>query len=181
MTLPVSNTVLGRSRMAADRLLGLVLLAHFPFAIALATLHGSWTTAFGFALPISVGAFWLSRRAAGTALCRIAIGVGFMAYSAVFIHQAHGVIEAHFHVFASLAFLLVYRDWRVIVAAATTIAVHHVGFHIAQSMGAGVFLLNHSVGGHSIVAGAEHAAAELVGLRRLRERHSGLDVAAIAR
>lgn len=151
MSSSVSETVLGRSRVAADRMLGLVLLAHFPISLLLATLHGAWTTAFAFGLPISLGAFWLSRSAAGSALTRIAIGVGFMAYSGVFIHQAHGMIEAHFHVFASLAFLLVYRDWRVIVAAAVTIAVHHVGFHILQGMGVGVFLLNHTVGGHAMV------------------------------
>ncbi len=151
MSLTITNTVLGRSRVAADRMLGLVLLAHFPVALILATLHGAWTTAFAFALPVSLGAFWLSRAAAGAQVTRMVIGMGFMAYSGIFIHQAHGMIEAHFHVFASLAFLLVYRDWRVIVAAAVTIAVHHVAFHIMQGMGVGVFMLNHTVGGHAIV------------------------------
>ena len=151
MSIVETNTVLGRSRVAADRLLGLVLLVHFPIALAMATLHGAWTTAFAVALPISLGAFWLSRSAAGAQITRLVIGMGFMAYSGIFIHQAHGMIEAHFHVFASLAFLLVYRDWRVIVAAAVTIAVHHVGFHVMQGMGAGVYLLNHNVGGHAIV------------------------------
>ncbi|QJR37025.1 methyl-accepting chemotaxis protein [Gemmatimonas groenlandica] len=146
-----TNTVLGRSRVSADRMLGLVLLAHFPIALALATLHGAWTTAFAFALPISLGAFWLSRWDAGALWTRMVIGTAFMAYSGIFIHQAHGMIEAHFHVFASLAFLLVYRDWRVIVAAAVTIAVHHVGFHVMQSMGVGVYMMNHTVGGHAIV------------------------------
>lgn len=151
MSTSFSHTVLGRSRITADRRLGLVLLAHFPIAVLLATLHSARTTAFVFALPISLGAFWQSRSAAGSTLTRLAIGVGFMAYPGVFIHQAHGLSEAHFHVFASLAFLLVYRDGRVIVAAAVTIAVHHVGFHIMQSMGVGVFMLNHTVGGHAIV------------------------------
>ena len=151
MSSHVADTVLGRSRIAADRLLGFVLLAHFPISLLLATLHGAWATAFAFALPISLGAFWLSRSAAGMAITRLTIGAGFMAYSAVFIHQAHGMIEAHFHVFASLAFLLIYRDWRVVVAAAATIAGHHVGFHVAQTMGVGVFLLNHTVGGHAVV------------------------------
>ena len=41
-----------------------------------------------------------------------------MAYSALFISQSHGLIEMHFHFFGALAFLLVYRDWRVIVVAA---------------------------------------------------------------
>ncbi|HEX7242784.1 MAG TPA: methyl-accepting chemotaxis protein, partial [Longimicrobiaceae bacterium] len=51
-----------------------------------------------------------------------------------------GLIEAHFHVFAGLAFLLVYRDWRVPAAAAAAIAVHHLGFHLLQEWGAGGLL-----------------------------------------
>ena len=39
-----------------------------------------------------------------------------MAYSALFISQSHGLVEMHFHIFGALAFLLVYRDWRVIVS-----------------------------------------------------------------
>lgn len=146
-----STTVLGRGRIAADRLLGVVLLCHLPLALALATVHGSWVSALAFGVPISLVAFWLSRSAAGTTGTRLIIGVSFMAYSALFIHQSHGLIEAHFHIFASLAFLLVYRDWRVVVAAAAFIAVHHVAFHVLQGMGAGVYLLNHTMGGHGMV------------------------------
>ena len=48
----------------------------------------------------------------------------------------------HFHFFAALAFLLVYRDWRVIViVAAGAIAVHHLGFMVLQDAGAGVYVM----------------------------------------
>ena len=49
-----------------------------------------------------------------------------MAFSVLFIQETKGMIEMHFHVFASLAFLLIYRDWRVPVVAAAVIAVHHL-------------------------------------------------------
>ena len=101
--------------------------------------------------PLAFGSFWLSRTRAGESSTRFLVGLAFMAFSALFIHQAHGLIEMHFHVFASLAFLLSYRDWRVPVAAAAFIAVHHVGFHVLQGMGVGVFLLNHTVGGLAMV------------------------------
>ncbi len=149
MALP--STVLGRSRRDADRLLGTVLLLHLPVALILAWVYNAWTPALLVGAPLAFGSFWLSRSRAGEASTRFLIGLAFMAFSALFIHQAHGLIEMHFHVFASLAFLLSYRDWRVPVAAAAFIAVHHVAFHVLQGMGVGVFLLNHAVGGLAMV------------------------------
>lgn len=147
----IPTTVLGRSRRDADRLLGGVLLLHLPVALVLGWIYNAWTPALAVGAPLALGAFWLSRTRAGAAGTRFLIGLAFMAFSALFIHQAKGLIEMHFHIFASLAFLLSYRDWRVPVAAAAFIAVHHVLFHILQGMGVGVYVLNHSVGGHLII------------------------------
>jgi methyl-accepting chemotaxis protein len=147
-----SSTVLGRSRIAADRLLGVVLLGHLPVAILLAVIYNAWTSALLVGAPLALGSFALSRARAGAPSTRFALGVAFMAFSALFIHQARGLIELHFHVFASLAFMLAYRDWKVPVAAAAFIAVHHVAFHILQMSGVPVFLLNHANHGTMIVA-----------------------------
>ncbi|HEY0930535.1 MAG TPA: methyl-accepting chemotaxis protein [Gemmatimonas sp.] len=146
------STVLDRSRHAADRLLGIVLLAHLPFALLLGAIYKSWTAALVVGVPLSLASFWLTRARAGAPSTRFLVGIAFMCFSALFIHQAHGLVEMHFHVFASLAFLLAYRDWRVPVAAAAFIAVHHVAFHALQGAGVGVFLLNHSEHGVLIVA-----------------------------
>ena len=63
--------------------------------------------------------YLLAQRAPGRVLARARSSrLGLMAYSALFISQSHGLIEMHFHIFGALAFLLVYRDWRVIVLAA---------------------------------------------------------------
>lgn len=149
MSLP--NTVLGRSRREADQLLGLVLLLHLPVALLLGWIYTAWTSALAVGLPLALGAFWLTRTRAGEPATRFLVGLAFMSFSALFIHQARGLIELHFHIFASLAFLLSYRDFRVPIAAAAFIAVHHVTFHILQGMGVGVYVLNHSVGGHLII------------------------------
>jgi methyl-accepting chemotaxis protein len=45
----------------------------------------------------------------------------------------------HFGVFVLSSFLLVYRDWRPIVAAAGTIALHHLTFNYMQAAGWGVY------------------------------------------
>ena len=56
------------------------------------------------AFPIST--FWLYR---GTQLSRHTLAVGQMLFSALLIHLLNGRIEAHFHVFGSLALLAFYR------------------------------------------------------------------------
>ena len=77
-------------------------------------------------------------------------------------HQSHGLIEMHFHFFGALAFLLVYRDWRVIVAAAAFVAVHHLAFMVLQDAGAPVWVMSHAHLSFGMVAAAR-------GLRRLRD------------
>ena len=150
-----NSTVLDRSRYAADRLLGLVLLAHLPVALLLGAIYGSWTSGLLIGVPLPLASFWLTRVRAGAPATRFLVGMAFMGLSVLFIHQSRGLVEMHFHIFAALAFLLAYRDWRVPVVAAGFIAVHHVLFHFLQNADAGVFLLNHSE--HSLMIVAVHA------------------------
>jgi signal transduction histidine kinase/CheY-like chemotaxis protein len=56
---------------------------------------------------------------------RYTIAVGQTLTSALLIHLTGGRIETHFHVFGSLAFLAVYRDWTVLVPATIVVAVDH--------------------------------------------------------
>lgn len=61
----------------------------------------------------------------GKQLTRHLIAVGQALSSALLIHLTGGRIEAHFHIFGSLAFLSFYRDWRVLVSASLVIALDH--------------------------------------------------------
>ena len=60
------------------------------------------------------------------------MGAAFMAFSALLIHQSGGVIEVHFHIFAGMAFMLVYRDWRVPIVSAVVVAIHHLALDTFQ-------------------------------------------------
>jgi methyl-accepting chemotaxis protein len=133
------DTMLQRGRADVDRALGMLLLAHFPVALALALLNGTWAIALTVGGVTSLGVFWLTRTKAGAPITRYAVGAAFMTYSALFIHQANGMIELHFHIFVCLAFLLTYRDWHVPIIAAAVIAVHHVAFMFIQNAGAPVY------------------------------------------
>ena len=72
----------------------------------------------------------------GQPLTRHAIAVAQMAMGALFIHLSGGRIETHFHVFGSLAFLAIYRDWRVIVTGTLVVAADHLlcGFFWPESI-----------------------------------------------
>ncbi|MGB8355943.1 MAG: ATP-binding protein [Chthoniobacteraceae bacterium] len=61
----------------------------------------------------------------GTAMTAYVIAIGQMLMSALIIHLSGGRIEAHFHVFGSLAFIAFYRDWRVLVSASIVVALDH--------------------------------------------------------
>ena len=43
-----------------------------------------------------------------------------------------GRLEMHFHVFSAMAFLLVYRDYFIIITAVATIAIQHAAFNLIQ-------------------------------------------------
>lgn len=133
------TTMLQRGRIDVDRMLGALILAHLPVSLLLAMLHGTWGVALGIGAPVTLGVFWLTRMAAGTASTRYAVATAFMTLSAVLIHQTNGMLELHFHIFVCLAFLLTYRDWTVPVVGAAVIAVHHVLFMFLQNAGSAVY------------------------------------------
>jgi methyl-accepting chemotaxis protein len=140
-TVPTPEEQLLAVRKNADHMLALLLVLHLPAAFGLAVLHGTWLAALLVGGGISAGAYFLSKTAPGAFSTRVFIGIGLVAYSALFVHQTQGLIEVHFHFFGALAFLLVYRDWRVIVIAAGVIAVHHLSFMVLQNAGAPVWVM----------------------------------------
>lgn len=129
-----------RTRAQWDRRFALMLWAHFGVSILLAFWYRTFEEALLIGLTTSVVVAYLSRVQPGSLTTRLVIGAAFMVYSGLFIHQARGVTELHFHVFASLAILGVYRDWRVIAVAAGTIAVHHASFALLQWLGLPVYV-----------------------------------------
>lgn len=46
-------------------------------------------------------------------------------WSALIIHVSGGRIEAHFHVFVSIAILSVYRDWKILLTATIAVGIDH--------------------------------------------------------
>jgi len=58
------------------------------------------------------------------------------------IHLGGGMVELHFGVFVTLAYLLMYRDWKVLVLGAALFAVHHLLFDRLLAAGLGTYCLS---------------------------------------
>ncbi|MGJ5817079.1 response regulator [Paludibaculum fermentans] len=127
-----------RLHARTDRMLAGLLVLEWLFGILLAitvsplawdgrvqTTHlHIWAALFLGALVSSLPVF-LALRRPGAVLTRHVIAAAQMMMGALLIHFTGGRIETHFHVFGSLAFLALYRDWRVLVTASGVVVVDH--------------------------------------------------------
>ncbi len=68
----------------------------------------------------------LAWRRPGETRTRHFVAATQMVFSILFIHLTAGRIETHFHIFVSLGFLALYRDWKVIITATLVVAIDHV-------------------------------------------------------
>jgi methyl-accepting chemotaxis protein len=75
----------------------------------------------------------------GTTASRFVLTFVLVAFVALHIQLARGMLELHFGVFVALALLLVYLDWRVILFGAGLFAVHHFTFDRLQAAGLGFY------------------------------------------
>lgn len=100
------NSSLERIYGEGDRIMLGVAWSLLLLSLALAPWYGTW------ALALTVG---IALAAASTAAAlllparrgaRVLNAIVFMSFSALLIHQAHGMIEIHFIIFGLLAFLL---------------------------------------------------------------------------
>jgi methyl-accepting chemotaxis protein len=153
----------------ADRLMTGILWGLFVMALFLAGLHDTWGLALWIGLPLALGPTLLALAAPGSRITRLAVGVAMMAFCALHIHQAAGRTELHFGIFVLLAFLLCYRDWSVIVAAAVVVALHHLSFNYMQELAYGPLCLS-TPGLSTILVHAGYVVAESAVLCYLAEQ-----------
>jgi methyl-accepting chemotaxis protein len=135
-----TENALHNFRLSTDRFFIYALTTLLLLSLALAAFNGSWLAAFAIGLPALLFPLFIFKTAPGSLVSRLTIAAAFMVFAALNIHQAEGMIEAHFGIFVLLAFLLLYCDWRPLVFAAGVIAVHHLGFNYLQSIGLGIFV-----------------------------------------
>ena len=136
-----ADMILQPQRAAADR----IMLSMMVFLLAVTFGIGWFTNTTSLSLLVGLPALlvpWaIYKMAPGSLASRLSIACALMVFSALSIQQTQGMVESHFGIFTLLAFLLYYRDWRPIVAAAGLIAVHHLGFGYLQTLNSGITLL----------------------------------------
>lgn len=126
-------------RLGADRVFAVLLSAQLVLAIGLVlvkspytyagaarSLHPHVLLALGGGLVINAVPLLLLRSRPGWIGTRHAVAIAQMLWSALFIHFSGGRIEVHFHVFASLAALSMYRDPWLLVTATVIVASDHL-------------------------------------------------------
>lgn len=111
---------------AADRLVMLLLAAHLPFIYFLVPMgYGThWLGAVPATLVVIASAL-AYRAMPGSLVSRSIMTTSLMIMSMILIMQQLGRLEMHFHIFAAMAFVIIWRDYRMILLAAAVIAVHH--------------------------------------------------------
>src|SRR5450830_1099250 len=122
----------------SDKVILTVLGAMQVFSFCLASWYNTWLISFLVGLPVLALAAGLVYAKPGELVTRLFNAAAIMIYCALHIHQAMGMTEIHFGIFAFMAFLLIYADWRVIITAAVVVAVHHISFDYFQEVGVGV-------------------------------------------
>ena len=132
-----------------DRILGIGLIVQWGILIALALIvtpktwigstsspnnHLIASIVLGGLVAVLPAAFAYIKR--GQLVTRLMIGVAYALMGGLFVHVGGGRIEFHFHYFASMAILALYRDWRVLIAATAIAAADHAfrGIFWTQSM-----------------------------------------------
>jgi two-component system, sensor histidine kinase and response regulator len=121
------------------RVFGLLLVAEWFAAVILAlwvspltwvggagsTNPHVWLALVGGGVVISLPVF-LSLTRPALSLTPFSIAIAQMLIGILLIHLTRGRIETHFHVFVSLAFLALFRDWRILAVATAIAAVDHL-------------------------------------------------------
>jgi methyl-accepting chemotaxis protein len=125
----------------ADRVILATLTLSALIAVAVGVQFGQVATAVVVAAVLLALGAAATLAAGGTLTARLVLAGSLMAMTALHIQLGRGTLEFHFGVFVTLGVLLIYQDWRPIVAAAGLIAVHHVLFDRLQAGGAGVYCL----------------------------------------
>ncbi len=103
----------------------LLLVSPYAWAGETASIHVHVWTAIVLGAAIISLPLALVRIQPGAAQTRHTVAAAQMLMSALLIHLSGGRIETHFHIFGSLAFLALYRDWRVLVTASVIVAADH--------------------------------------------------------
>ena len=117
-------------RLFGDKLILAILWLHVPLtAVVCAFTRASMLGLTGMTAALALGTTLMLAGRRDRTPGRIAAGAAFMGVISTLLAACRGQawqVDIHMYFFAGLALLAVYCEWRVIVAAAATVALHHL-------------------------------------------------------
>jgi methyl-accepting chemotaxis protein len=161
-------------------------LLHLMVCLGLGVVNGTWPLALMVGVPTLALPWWLAHTYPMAPMSRVVMGISFMVFTGLIVQQAKGDMEAHFSFFLMLSFLVVYCDWRPVLAAYITIALHHLVFTMLQPMGTGLLIWNDNRWPwghflvHGTVGGVQAAVLCYLAVQMRRLVFGSLEVADIA-
>ncbi|GGO67340.1 methyl-accepting chemotaxis protein [Bowmanella pacifica] len=148
--------------------------------LLLAFWYDTWEVALLIGLPLAAMPMAAMKWNGNSAMTPHVVAIALMLFTALHIHQSNGLLEFHFEVFAFMAFLLVYRNWKVLVTAVLVVAIHHVSFFAMQTNGMPLMVLEetHATWGllflHAVFAVTEAIILGLVAEQSRKEGMAGM-------
>lgn len=134
-----ASTLTPQEQRHADSLIaGLVVLSSL-LALVIGHLYSSMEGIWPFTAALIACTVALRALFSGSVLSRFGMPLLLCASIALQIQASLGTAEFHFGVFVTLALVMVYRDWRVVLACAAFFAVHHLLFDRLQALGYGIY------------------------------------------
>lgn len=130
--------------LQAHKIFRWILVVQLLISVIIGFITDDLATAFLVGLPIVSIPLIFSFQQAYSPLSQHVVAVAAQLMTALHIQQSYGMTEMHFEVFVVLAFLIFFRDWKVVISSALVVAIHHILFFVLQSKGAGVFVVEAS-------------------------------------
>jgi len=137
--LEIMTANLSQSRQNTNRIFAALLLLQLIATVFIALLVSPWGwsgthskvhlhvwSAFGLGTLLTFFPILLCWRWPNSAVTRHVIAGSQLLFSALLIHVSGGRIETHFHIFASLAFLAFYLDWKILITASVITVTDHL-------------------------------------------------------
>lgn len=122
-----------KDNIQTDSIMIKVIIAHgvlIPFLFGLPT--GQFLNALIMSLLLSGISVLAIKSSPGSIKAQVIVGATMMGFSALTIQLLGGRIEAHFHIFAMVVAMVIYKDAWAMISAAVTIAIHHFTFNALQ-------------------------------------------------
>ena len=116
-----------------DKLMFNLILIHWAFAaLVFPFLFSNFQLGFIGGGLITLSCYLVYREFRGTNISRFVFTLSLYLFTAIFIQQSLGKIEAHFHVWVVLGILLSYKDIRPLFWVTAIILLHHSSLNICQ-------------------------------------------------